>query len=118
MEGIAVEYFPTSVDIGNNEEKYEFHSYISDDNEQDTCDSHAHMDHLFKKKLESGRLVSGKSTVWEYTDDCENQYMCALSIYLMTVLSSSYGVIMDRAINAPVHGKNVVDGLNTTYNFI
>ena len=32
----------------------------------------------------------------------------------MTVLSSSYGVIMDRAINAPVHGKNVVDGLNAT----
>ena len=37
MEGIAVEYYPTSVDIGNNEEKYEFHSYISNDNEQDAC---------------------------------------------------------------------------------
>ena len=32
----------------------------------------------------------------------------------MTVLSYSYGIIMDRAINAPVHGNNVVDGLNTT----
>ena len=32
----------------------------------------------------------------------------------MTVLSSSYGIIMDRAINAPVHGTNVVDGINTT----
>ena len=49
MEFIAIEYFPTSVDNGNNEEKYEFHSYISDDNEQDACDSHAHMFHLFKK---------------------------------------------------------------------
>ena len=43
MEGIAAEYSPNSVDNGNNEEKYEFHSYISDDNEQDACDSHAHM---------------------------------------------------------------------------
>ena len=51
MEGIDDEYFPTSVDIGNNEEKYEFHSYISDDNEKDACDSHSHMFHL----LPSGR---------------------------------------------------------------
>ena len=32
----------------------------------------------------------------------------------MTVLSSLYGIIMDRTINASGHGKNVVDGLNTT----
>ena len=32
----------------------------------------------------------------------------------MTVLSSSYGIIMDRAINAPVHGTNFVNGINTT----
>ena len=50
MEDIAVEYFPTSVDIGNNEERSEYHSYISDDNERDACDSHAHMVHIFKKK--------------------------------------------------------------------
>ena len=35
LEGIAVEYFPTSVDIGNNKGKYELHSYISNSNEQD-----------------------------------------------------------------------------------
>ena len=50
MEGIAVENFPTSIDTGNNEEKYEFHSYLSNYNEQDTCDSHACMVHPFKKK--------------------------------------------------------------------
>ena len=31
--------------------KYKFHSYISDDNEQDACDSHAHMFPIFKKYL-------------------------------------------------------------------
>ena len=54
------------------------------------------------------------STLWEDTDGCANKYRCALTIYLMTVLSSSYGIIMDRAMNAPGHGKNVVDGLNAT----
>ena len=51
MAGIAVEYLPHSVDIGNNEERYEVHSYISDDNEQDACYSHAHMVHLLKTFL-------------------------------------------------------------------
>ena len=32
----------------------------------------------------------------------------------MTMLSSSYGIITDHAINAPGHGNNVVDGLNAT----
>ena len=32
----------------------------------------------------------------------------------MTVLSSSYGIIMNCAINSPGHGKNIVDGLNST----
>ena len=54
------------------------------------------------------------STVWEYTDGCAKQYMFALAVYLMTVLSYSYGTIMDREINSPGHGKNVVDGLNAT----
>ena len=36
------------------------------------------------------------------TNGCATQYICDLDIYLMTVLSSSYGIIMDRAINAPV----------------
>ena len=41
MEGIAVEYFPNSVDLGINGTKPEFHLYISNNNEQDACDSHA-----------------------------------------------------------------------------
>ena len=46
MEVIAVEYFPSSFDLGTNEENYEFHSYISDENEQDAFDEYAHMFHL------------------------------------------------------------------------
>ena len=94
------------------EKKSELYPYISDKNEQDACKSHDHIVHLLKTFLESGRLVSGISTVWEDTDGCVQQYMCDLSIYLMTVIPSSYGIIMDRAINIPGHGKNAVDVLN------
>ena len=37
-----------------------------------------------------------------------------MDIYLMTFLSSLYGIIIDRSINSPGHGKNVVDGINDT----
>ena len=53
-------------------------------------------------------------TVWEDTDGCAKQYRSSLAIYLMKSLSSSYGIIIYRAINAPDNGNNFVDGLNTT----
>ena len=49
--------------------------------------------------------MSGMSTLWEDTYVCANKYMCDFDIYLMTVLSSSYGIIMDDAINQPGHEK-------------
>ena len=54
------------------------------------------------------------SKVWEEIDDCTKQYRCALTIYLTTVVLSSYGIIMNHEINEPVHGKNVDGGLNAT----
>ena len=58
--------------------------------------------------------MSGMSKVWEDNDGCANQYRCTLFIFLMTVLSSPYGIIMYRAINASGHGNHVVDVLNAT----
>ena len=54
------------------------------------------------------------SRVWEDTDGYDNKYRRDLDIYLMTVLSSSYWIIMDHPPNAQGHGNNVVDGLNET----
>ena len=72
------------------------------------------MVHLLETFLELGRLVFGMSTVWEDTHGCVKKYMCPLDIYLVTVLLSSYDIIMGRTINAPGHVNNVVDGLNAT----
>ena len=41
------------------------------------------------------------STVWEETNSCAKQYMCALYIYILTVLLYSYGIITDIAIMHP-----------------
>ena len=52
------------------------------------------------------------SKILEDTNGCDNQSRCALDIYLMTVLLYLYDIIMDRAMNAPGHVNNVVDGIN------
>ena len=39
-----------------------------------------------------------------------------MDIYLITVLSSSYGSITDCEINAPFHGNNIIGGINATGN--
>ena len=58
--------------------------------------------------------MSGFSTVWEDNNGCAKQYRCALGIYLITVLSSSSGIILYHAIDSTGNGKNVFGGLNAT----
>ena len=52
----------------------------------------------------------------ENTDGCEEQYICAYIIYLMSVLSQCYSVFIDWGISVSVHGKEVVYGLNDVDN--
>ena len=57
-------------------------------------------------------LTASLSTVWENTDGCSKQYICASALYLMSVMSQYYSVIIDQVISAPGNGKEVLYGLN------
>ena len=71
------------------------------------------MVHLFKKIIELVFLVSGLSTVWEDTNSYA-KHRCYFAIYLITVLSSLYYIIIYPVINVPGIGENDVDSINTT----
>ena len=45
-------------------------------------------------------------------------YMCALDVYLMTIVPLTLNISIDIAICAPGHGKYVVEGLNMRDKFI
>ena len=70
------------------------------------------MVHLFKKFIELGLKFFGLSTVWEDNSDCSKKYGCAISISIITVLLSLYGIIIYSAINAPNHVSHVDNGIN------
>ena len=55
------------------------------------------------------------STIWENTDGCAEQYRCATTLYLISMFSRAFSVIIYRGISTPGHGIEVVDGLNDIY---
>ena len=122
IEGSSVETFcAAAVDayragvwrMDESDLKMVFHSHFSDDSRQDAATTHAHMVVLFEHLKEIGELCAG-FTVWDDTDGCGKQYRCGTAFYLLSVLACTYGITIDRAIGAPGHGKDVVDGLNAT----
>ena len=50
--------------------------------------------------------------MWDQTDGCAKQYRCSIACYLMSYLSTSYQIVLDRAVDIPSHGKDVVFGFN------
>ena len=51
-------------------------------------------------------------TILDQTYGCVKQYRCSIAYYLMSFLSKSYQIVLDRRVDTPGHGKDVVDGFN------
>ena len=51
-------------------------------------------------------------TMWDQTDGCAKKYRCSITYYLMSFISKSYQIALDRAVDTTGHGKYVVDGFN------
>mmetsp|Transcript_39227 Transcript_39227/g.95297 ORF Transcript_39227/g.95297 Transcript_39227/m.95297 type:complete len:477 (-) Transcript_39227:173-1603(-) len=88
-----------------------FHSHFSDGSRQDAATTHEHMKVLLDFLKSQGQLFQD-CIYWEDTDGCSKQYRCGNALYLLSLLACTYSITIDRAIGAPGHGKEVVDGLN------
>ena len=51
--------------------------------------------------------------MWDQADGCAKKYRCPIAYYLISCLSQSYQIVLDVAIDTPVHGKDVMDGFNS-----
>ena len=88
------------------------HSFLSDDRKQDAVTTTSHRKRLISLLKNQQVLTISLSTIWENTDVCSEQYRCASALYLMSVMSQTYSLIINRGISEPGHGKELVDGLN------
>ena len=91
----------------------EHYSAFSDDAKQHASLSYEN----FKTQLEllgsnnMNVITKHRTRIYDHTDGCSAQYRSANAIFLMTILSINHGVIIDRMVHAPGHGKGKVDGL-------
>ena len=104
IEGYTCHYRSTGADSPL---KCDFHSYMSDDGTQNSATVYAHMTELLKFLVDQNLLTRG-GRILSSTDGAAKQYKSATSIYFMSMLSQVFGVVVDRAIACPGHGKNPV----------
>ena len=52
------------------------------------------------------------SKIWENTDGCDDHYRSVNELYLMSMLSKAFSVIIDRGISEPGHSREVLYSLN------
>ena len=53
--------------------------------------------------------------MWDQKYGCAKQHSGYIANYLMSFLSKLYKISLDRAVDTPVHGKDVVDGFNAVH---
>ena len=53
--------------------------------------------------------------MWDKIYGCAKQYRCSIAYYLMPFLSTSYQIVLNRAVDTPGHGIYVVDGFNAVH---
>ena len=91
-----------------------FHSFLTVDSKQDDVTSAATCKHIIKL-LKQRKIMSSKlSTLWENTDGRAENYRCATSLFLLSILSQDFYLIIDHGVSAPGNFRDVVDGLNAT----
>ena len=100
LEGVAVKFFPSADDTTT----MEFHSYFSDGKQQDSSVVHNHMTKLIQY-LKVNKILATNGTLLCTTDGCAAQYRSGTAYYLLSALSVTHGIVIQRSIQAPGHGK-------------
>ena len=80
---------------------------MSDNGTQNSATVYCHMTKHLNFLVDQNLLTTG-GRILSSTDGAAKQYKSATSIYFMSMLSQSFGVVVDRAITCLGHGTNPV----------
>ena len=100
LEGISLEHFSASqkADIKSSTISLQrhavFNSFLSDDSKQDTSTTTSHSKQLISLPKNKKVLTTSLSTIWENTDGRAEKYICASVLYLISVVSQCYSIII------------------------
>eukprot|EP00978_Attheya_sp_CCMP212_P017892 scaffold48234_cov60-Attheya_sp.AAC.6 len=88
-----------------------FHLHLSDSMFQNAATTTCHFTSLLELLFDHD-CMKRHGTMWDQIDGCGKQYRCCIAYYLLSVLSVKFQIIIDRAVDTPGHGKDVVYGFN------
>ena len=121
IEGISIDHFSalpqTEIKLSTKSCPHHavFQKHLSDDNKQysDTTTLYrkSYIELLKIQKV----LTSSLSTIWENTDGCAEQFICASALYILSFLSQCYSIIIYQGMSSSVPVKDVVVGINSIY---
>ena len=101
IEGIVLEYFSAvpQADINSSTLSHQrhalFHFFKSENSKQDAATTTAHIKLLISLLKEKKIMTTYLSKRWENADGCAEQYRCAYALYLMSLMSQCYSIIID-----------------------
>ena len=91
--------------------KLDFHLFLSDCTVQEARTVYYHLKQLIIELRKQGKLKPGQRLLC-ITDGCVKQYCLATSLYFMSMLASSFDIVIDRGVCLVGHGKSLVDAIN------
>ena len=91
-----------------------FSSFLLDDGKQDVATTDTYSKDIMELLHIIKALLTKKSNIWENTYGCIEQNICATALYLLSILSHAYNIVIGFGFGSHGHGKDVVDGLNAT----
>ena len=88
--------------------------FLSNDSKQDAATIPT--ESIFIMELLQNRkfLITNKGTISKNTYGFADQYIYATKIYLLSIFSHSYNIVIDSGVGSPGYGKDFVDGLKAT----
>ena len=89
-----------------------FTIFLSDDSKQYSDTITARSECLILLLKDKTVLTTYLNKIWRNTDGCAEHNRCASALYLMSIMSQCYSIMIDQGISAPWHGKEVVHELN------
>jgi len=109
---VGMEGFFYQVKEGENEMRYHWHGYLSDEKQQDARTSYVNADRFISHQQTLGRLGQGtRSTLYLQNDGCVKQYKSGTALYMTYHLSNAHGININCSITCAHHGKSTVDAL-------
>ena len=100
IEDIALENFSALTKSDTNSTKQSrqlhsvFHSLLSDDSKHDAATTNENRNSLIELIKEKNVFTTSLSTTWEKNYGCAEQYRCASTLYLISVMLQCYSVII------------------------